>query len=131
MLDQAVLDLGWTNAVTRDLEDVVDTSLIPEVAVPIHRGNVTGATPVAGELLLRPFRIVEVLEKEHRIGYAVGRDAVHGDVTVLAAWHLLAVLVDDSDPMTGVGRPIEPGFASHSECELPTCSSFRSDRTSR
>ena len=75
MLDEAVLDLGRADAVAGGLEHVVGAALVPEVAVVVARGDVAGAAPVAGVLAARAFGIAEVLEEEHRVGRAVGRDA--------------------------------------------------------
>src|SRR3954470_17148619 len=102
MPDEAVLDLGRPDPVAGRLEHVVGATLVPQVAVVVGHRDIAGAAPVAGELRARAFRIPEVLEEEHRIGRAIRRTAVDGDFARLAARSLVAVVVEDGDPVTRI-----------------------------
>src|SRR6185436_11768586 len=102
MLHQAGLDLRGSDAVARALDDVVGATLVPEIAVVVALALVAGAGPVADKLVARGLRVLPVLEEEHRVAL-VAEAAVHRDLAQLAARQLLALAVDDGDPVPGIG----------------------------
>ena len=121
MPDEAVLDLRRSDPVARGLEHVVGAALVPEVAVGVALREVAGAAPVAAELRRGALRIAEIVEEEDRIARAVRREAIHGDLADLARRRPRGRRRrSPRSDGPGYGRPIEPGFAGHSVCELPT-----------
>ena len=119
MLHQAIFNLAGSYAVTRRLEHIIGTALVPEVAVSVAGSEVTGAAPVTCEFVDRGLRLVPVTQKENRVGVAVLVQSVQGHV----AWHthsaLLAFLIDHRHTMPWVGaahaaRPCRPAYAFNS-----------------
>jgi len=104
MAHEAVLDLGGTDPVTRGLEHVVGAPLVPQITVLVAHRDVAGAAPVAAVFLSRRVGIAEIFDKEDRIRRTVRRGAVDRDVARLALRHLVAVFVEERDPMARI-RP--------------------------
>ena len=67
-----------------------------------------------------PSGFLKYSRKNTGSGGAVRSDAVHRDLADLARGHFGAGVIDDRNAVAGIGRPIDPGLAGHSVCELPT-----------
>src|SRR5436189_473083 len=100
MLDQAVLDLGRTDAISGGLEHVVGAALVPQVTVVIDARLVAGARPLvvrAAELLARRVRILEVLDEEHRVRSAIRRRAAYRDLADFTPVDFVVVGIENGD----------------------------------
>ena len=110
MLDEAILDFGWTDAVAGCLEHVVGAALVPEVAVVVCQGEIAGAAPIAGELFRRALRVLEVLEEENRVGRAVRSCPMHRHFAQFANSRFLAVVGDDAYAVPRIRAAHGPGL---------------------
>ena len=86
MPDQAVFDLARPDPVTRGLEQVIRSALIPEIAAVGQNSEVTGEPPVAAKLCLSGSGVVPVAKKQHGVGVSVLIVTVHSDFARLAGW---------------------------------------------
>ncbi len=103
MLDQAIFDLARAYAVARRLEDIVSPPLVPEVAVCIAFGEVTGSAPVAGEFAVGGGNVLPVAQKEDRVGITVHVEAVDRHIAGHAHRAFAAFVIDHRHPVAGVG----------------------------
>src|SRR5687768_12778446 len=91
MLHEAVLNLAGPDAIAATLDHVVVSAEIPEVSLLVLMRRIAGQQEIVSKSSFSAFRIPPVLEEHHRIGPS------NGDVSRLATWHLLTIVVDDSD----------------------------------
>ena len=94
MLHQRMLDLGRADAIAGGGDDVVLAADVPEIAVLILHAEIAGEQEFAGIFLRRRLRIAPVFE------HGQGAWLAHADDAALAAWLLLALVVDDADVKT-------------------------------
>src|ERR1700733_12823217 len=94
MLEQAILDLGRTDAIAGGGDDIVLAAQVPEVAILVLPPEIAGQQKLAGEFLLRGVRIFPVFDHGDGIGLANADDAA------LSPREFMSLVVDDAHVKT-------------------------------
>ena len=110
MLDQTVFNFARPYAVTRRLEHIVRTALVPEVTIGVAGSEVTGAAPVASELVGGGCGLFPIAQKENRVGVTVHIKAVQSHVTRYTHRALAALLIDHRHTVPRVGAAHAAGL---------------------
>ena len=116
MFDQAVFNFAGPYAVTGRFKYIVSATLVPEVALSVAGGQVTGAAPVACVFARAGFGLVPIAEKENRVGVAVHIETMQSHVASHANFTFLAIVINHRHTVPGIGaahaaRPCRPTHA--------------------
>ena len=82
--DQAVFDLARPDPVSRGLEQVVRSALIPKITPFGQNGEITRQPPITAEFRLCGFGVVPVAKKQNRVGVSVSIAPMHRNFTRFA-----------------------------------------------
>src|SRR5215813_9344064 len=102
MLLQSALHLEWPDAVACADNHIVSTPDKPEIAILIFIRAVTSDVPVAANTSIRRIGVTPVFLK-HPSGTL--RLDTHGNITLLARWQRIAVMVNDLNIEPRRGSP--------------------------